>query len=137
MNVLELTQRLYEVKEEETAVKNKRLQIEEQLTEALNIPDQWEGSKTMKVDRFKVNVSRKMNTRIDKSLILFAGEKGLTEYLGKIFRWKPELDKKQWDSSDENIRAAFSEVVVQTPGKPSFTVTVNDKEENEYGTFGN
>ena len=135
-SILELTRQLYKCKQAEAEIKQNRMALEDQLARELQVPEQWEGSKTIGVEqgdeRYKVKITRKMNTVIDGKLTSFAAEKGLTDYLGVVFRWKPELNKKEWDGANENVRAAFSEVVIQKPGKPSFLVTLSDsnKEEN-------
>ena len=129
LTTLELVKAAYRLKAEETEIKARRLRVEEYLAAALQVPDQWEGSRTVDIGQYKVKVMQKLNTRIDKDLTTFARANHLEGYLGAIFRWKPEIDKKKWDNAPEQVRAAFSEVVIQTPSKASFTITPI-KEEN-------
>jgi len=106
--------------EEEQAVTRRR-EVERLL--AADIPDQWEGSKTTTEGRFKVNVMRRFNRKVDGDLLQdIAREKGLMDHLSTLFRWKPEIDAKAWKLADETVTRELAGAIVTTPGKPTFKI---------------
>ena len=124
-----LFKELYEAKQQEDIFKAKRTALEEQIALTWGIPQEWEGSHMEKTDEFKVKISRRMNLKIDADALTdIAHKHDLGSFLGTLFKWKPELDKKQWDKADENIKAAFAESMTKTPGKVSVSVEKIDKE---------
>lgn len=54
-----------EAKSAETAANKRRIEIEDQLAQALDVPD--EGSKTHKLDSHKVTVTQPVTRKIDES----------------------------------------------------------------------
>lgn len=122
-SISNLVRNLYAAKSKEDEAKAARIAIEEELASAIGVSEQWEGSKTDIVDEFKVKVSRKMNVKIDGArLTELSHTHGLDSMLGIIFKWKPEIDKKSWDSADKAITDIFNGAITRTPGKISFTV---------------
>ena len=106
--------------EEEQAVTRRR-EIEAML--AADIPEQWEGSKTTTEGRFKVTVMRRLNRKVDGDLLQdIAREKGLMDHLSTLFRWKPEIDAKEWKLADETVTKELARAIVTTPGKVSFKI---------------
>ena len=106
--------------EEEQAVTRRR-EIEAML--AADIPEQWEGSKTTTEGRFKVTVMRRLNRKVDGDLLQdIAREKGLMDHLSTLFRWKPEIDAKEWRLADETVTKELARAIVTTPGKVSFKI---------------
>jgi hypothetical protein len=106
--------------EEERAACSRR-EIEAML--GADIPEQWEGSKTTTEGRFKVNVMRRFNRKVDGDLLQdIAREKGLMDHLSTLFRWKPEIDAKAWKLADETVTKELAGAIVTTPGKPSFKI---------------
>lgn len=81
---------------------------------------------------YKVTVNQRMNTRIDADALQeIAIEHGLHGHLSTLFRWKPELNKKAWDATEESITRPLLDAITTTPGRPSFAIkTVSDKEGN-------
>lgn len=72
---------------------------------------------------YKVTVTQRINTRIDAdALQAIAIESGLHDHLSTLFRWKPELNKKAWDATDEAITRPLLDAITTTPGRPSFSI---------------
>lgn len=72
---------------------------------------------------YKVSVTQRMNTRIDADALQeLAIENGLHDHLSTLFRWKPELNKKAWDATDEAITRPLLDAITTTPGRPSFSI---------------
>lgn len=122
---------LHEAKAKEDAAKAARVAIEEQLAAAIGVPDQWEGSRTNDVGEFKVVVKRSMNVKIDAvRLREIAAQNEIDEMvMSTAFRWKPEINKKGWESTSDRAKALLSEAITKTPGKVSFAVEIKKQEE--------
>ena len=123
MGINELVAQLYEAKLAEQAAKEYRLGLEAALTEKLNVPDSWEGTQTRAVGEYKVKLTRKMNVKIDANRLREQGRvNNLMPMVDLLFRWKPELDKKKWDTTNEKVKLAFAPAMEVTPGKASFSI---------------
>ena len=129
MDELIIITKLFEAIEAERRAKNKRVELEAQLARAIEMPETWEGSMTNHVGDFKIKVSRKMNVKIDSDAVKgLMMESPQLEIFGKtVFRWKPEIDKKEWDSAPPEVIKAFSSAITRTPGKPSFSIELEKK----------
>lgn len=122
---------LHEAKTKEDAAKAARVAIEEQLAAAIGVPEQWEGSRTNDVGEFKVCVKRSMNVKIDAvRLREIAALNSIDEMImSTAFRWKPELNKKGWDNTGDEIKAMLSAAITKTPGKVGISVEIKKQEE--------
>ena len=119
----ELSQAWLRAKADEEEAKAARVAVEERIEEALQIHESFEGSKTHEIENFKLRVSRKNSQKIDsKKLVEIATQKKLEPLLQKLFRWKPEIKKKEWDRAKAEVRLAFSKAITTTPGKISIKV---------------
>ena len=66
---------------------------------------------------------RRFNRKVDGDLLQdIAREKGLMDYLSTLFRWKPEIDAKEWRLADESVTKELAGAIVTTPGKVSFKI---------------
>lgn len=116
-------------KEVESAAIEKRREIEDQLSQQFGIPEEWEGSKTLHDDGVKILVKRTMSKNIDgDTLQAVAVMNGLTEYLPVLFRWKPEINKSQWQDADEGVTRILSEAITTKPGRVSYKIEREEKE---------
>lgn len=107
---------------EREAVEDRRM-LEDELVRQLKI-DNKEGSKTIKEDGFIVKVTNRYNRRIDADLLQdIAAEHGLSDHLGSLFRWKPDIDSRAWKAADESITNPLAQAITTTPGRPSFNIT--------------
>jgi len=114
----ELSQAWLRAKADEEEAKAARVAVEEKIEEALQIPESFEGYKTHEIENFKFRISRKNSQKVDsKKLIEIATQKKLEPLLQKLFRWKPEIKKKDWDRAKVEVKLAFSEAITTTPGK--------------------
>ena len=119
----ELSQAWLKAKAAEEEAKAARIAVEEKIEEALQIPESFEGSKTHEIENFKFRVSRKNSRKVDgEKLVSIATQKKLEPFLQKLFRWKPEIKKKDWDRAKTEVKLAFSEAITTTPGKVSIKV---------------
>lgn len=126
-NIYDLVKALHNAKVREDAAKADRLALEEQLATGIGLNDAQEGSKTFDVHEFKVTYSHKLNVKIDGDMLCaIAKEKGLTKDAGNMFRWKPEINKKNWDAANDDIKTAFAPAITKTPSKVSFTIKLKE-----------
>lgn len=110
-------------KEAEREAVEERRMLEDELVRQLKIDDK-EGSKTIKEDGFIVKVTNRYNRRIDADLLQdIAAEHGLSDHLGSLFRWKPDIDSRAWKAADESITNPLAQAITTTPGRPSFNIT--------------
>jgi len=72
---------------------------------------------------YKITVTERMNRKIDADLLQeIAAENGLTDHLSALFRWKPEINAKDWKAAAPEITAVLEEAITSTPGRASFKI---------------
>jgi len=119
-----------EAKQAERAMSDHRRQIEDQLIAELGVSEADEGSQTFKPEGYKVKVTTRFNRKVDGDAVqALADESGIGhEHLQALFRWKPELNMKQWQAADPSITKPLEAAITTKPGRPSFSIeTVEDK----------
>ena len=125
---MNLYQQWMEAKAAETEMTTRRRAIEEEIAKSLEVPEDWEGSYTMKDGGFKINVKRAFTRKVDgKKLIALANGFGLQDYLPTLFRWKPEIDMKAWKDTEPSVTEKLAQAVTTTPGRVSFKIEEEEK----------
>ena len=122
-----------DAKEDERRATAERREIEEALLDVLNLPVEGEGSQTIKDNDYKVKVTYRMNRTINADLLQeIAAESGLTEHLGSLFRWKPDINSKAWKDAAPEITTPLLDAITTRPGRPSFTIEpIESKDEKQ------
>jgi hypothetical protein len=116
-----------DAKAEETAAQERRRQIEDQMAEALRINPAIEGQQTTEAADYKVKVNCRMTRKVDGDLLQdIAIEHGLTDHLYKLFRWKPDLNLKEWKAAAPEVTGALAAAITTTAGRPSFSIEVKE-----------
>ncbi|MBQ9564808.1 MAG: hypothetical protein IJU98_04395 [Synergistaceae bacterium] len=129
MEINELVKKLYEAKRTELAAKEARMFLEGELAKAIGVPEDWEGCMTKPAGAYKVKLERRMNVKIDGERLRHIAEAhNLTRVMDICFRWKPELNKREWRQAGNDVRRIFAPAMEITPGKASFTVTPINEE---------
>lgn len=117
-----------EAKSAEAAAVQKRREIEDQLISGLAI-EQTEGTKTIKADGFKVKVTQRFNRSVNSDLLQeIAAENGLSHHLSALFRWKPEINAKAWQSATPDITEPLRAAITTNLGRPSFSISIEKTE---------
>jgi len=113
-----------DAKAEETAAQERRRQIEDQMAEALRINPAIEGQQTTEAADYKAKVTCRMTRKVDaEALQELALESGIGhDTLSALFRWKPELNMKEWKAASPEITGALAGAITTTAGRPSFAV---------------
>lgn len=115
-------------KEAEKRIVDERRQIEDKLTEMLGLSEQSEGSKTIEIGSVKMTIIGRVSKHIDADLLQdIAAEHGLTNQLSSLFRWKPEINMKEWRNANEQITRTLSGAITTKPGRPSYSVTFKEQ----------
>lgn len=118
-----LMQAWLDAKESETAAIERRRQIEDALTAELRFSESKEGTQKKDVDGYEVKVTGRINRTVNADMVQeIAAEHGLTEHLSELFRWKPEINMKAWQSASEEITKPLADAITAKPGRLSYSI---------------
>lgn len=113
-------------KQVERQAMEERRAIEDWLSQQLELPEDLDGARLFKGDYF-VRVAGRINYKIDSERLQeIAAEHGISDHLGTLFRWNPEIAMKAWKSADESITRPLSGAIVATPGRPSYSIMIKE-----------
>lgn len=113
-------------KREADAVEERR-RIEDQLVQELRIPADLDGTSNHEAPGFAVKVVGRINRTIDADKLQeLAQENGIHNFLGTLFRWKPEINAAVWKATDKKVTDCLARAITAKPGRPSFTITKKD-----------
>ena len=112
---------------EKQAVADRR-NAEDNMVKALAVAKDLDGTKNFMFNEYKVSVVGRIDRKVDSDKIQeLATEHGLEEHLSSLFRWKPEINASVWSSTSEEITKLLLPAITSKPGRPSFTITLQDK----------
>lgn len=124
----DLIEKWLQAKQEEQEAVAKRRELEDMMSVLIGLEETQEGSKTHKVDGYKVKVTQRMNRTIDsEKLDEIVHEEGLEDVVGVLFRTKMEVNKKEWDSADESLTKPLSKAITLKAGRPSYSILEEEK----------
>lgn len=124
MTLQEMATKWLESKEQERIATERRRLLEDEMTKLLALPEDLDGSKTIKEGELVIKVTGRLTRKIDDDLLQeLAAEHGLGEKLSTVCRWKPELNLTVWKNTDESVVKALSPAITVTPGRPSYNIT--------------
>lgn len=119
-----LYQRWLDAKKLETAAVTERRQLEDQMAAEFALPKDLDGTVNHQVDGYKIKMEGRINKKIDADkLQMLAAEAGLSEHLSSLFRWKPEINAKAWNSAADAVTKPLLDAITSTPGRPTFSIT--------------
>lgn len=108
---------------EAKAIKDRRA-IEDQMVKSFEIAEDFEGTKNIETDGFKIKIEGRINRKVNADKLQeIAAEHGLTDHLSSLFRWKPEIAMTAWKAADKAITTPLLDAITATAGRPSFTIT--------------
>jgi hypothetical protein len=123
MNLTDLSAQWIAAKEAEKKAQDERRQIEDRMLSLIGLPEAFEGTENASAGSYKIKLVGRLNNKIDADLLQeLAAENGLTDHLGSLFRWKPEINARAWKSADEQITRPLLAAITTTPGRPSFSI---------------
>lgn len=123
-----LSQLWLDAKEAESVAVERRRQLEDELARLLAVNPASEGQETTDLGDYKIKVTCRMTRKVDADLLEdLALNAGLSDHLPDLFRWKPELNMKEWKSASPEITSALSGAITTTAGRPSFSIETKEK----------
>jgi len=119
-----LYEKWLQAKEAERQAVEARRVIEDKLVSEFGVDDTKDGSKTYKPEGYKVKVTTRLSRRVDSdALIDLAAQAGIdNDHLQALFRWKPELNLKEWQNASPEITGPLAPAITTKPGRPSFSI---------------
>lgn len=123
-----LSQLWLDAKEAEAVAVERRRKVEDELVRLLAVNPASEGQETTDLGDYKVKVTCRMTRKVDADLLQdLALNAGLSDHLPDLFRWKPELNMKEWKSASPEITSALSGAITTTAGRPSFSIETKEQ----------
>jgi len=113
----DLWQTWTQAKEDEAEAVAIRRAVEDELVKRARIDTEVKG--THKIGPFKVTI--RIEPKVDGAKAMALAEEHEAEaLLGELFRWKPEIKKKEWDAAPDADREVFLDAITTKPARPSF-----------------
>lgn len=123
MTLSDLSAQWIAAKEAEKSAQEERRLIEDRMLSLIGLPETFEGTENAEAGEYKIKLVGRLNHKIDADRLQeIAAEHGLTDHLGSLFRWKPEINARVWKAADESITNTLLEAITTTPGRPSFSI---------------
>ena len=114
-----------EAKEAERDATERRRLIEDEMVRLMGIEQTDEHTRKVEADPFTIKIACRINRKVDGDMAQeIAAENDMQDHLGLLFRWKPELSMTAWNGVGDNVKQVFARAITATPGRPSFTITL-------------
>lgn len=110
-------------KQEEIRHQALRRELEDLLVAIYAVPETLDETVTKETAHLQIKMVGRIDRKVDADKVQeLAAEHGVEDHLSTLFRWKPELNMRQWNHADEKIRKALEGAITSKPGRPSFQV---------------
>ncbi len=121
---MNLYQKWIDAKAAEGAAMAKRREVEDMLTDTLNIDASSDGSQTIKEGGYKATITTRINRTVDSVKVQeVAAENGIPfSVLQRVFRWKADIDKREFRNEKDEVKALLSQAITAKPGRPSYKI---------------
>jgi len=101
----------------------RRRGCEDAMRTLAKLSDQTEGTENIKIAGYAIKIVGRIDHKVDAEKVHeLAAEHGLTDHLGTLFRWRPEINMAIWKATDEAITKPLAAAITAKPGRPSFTI---------------
>jgi len=121
---MSLYQRWLDAKKMEALAVAERRELEDQMAAQFALPKDLDGTVKVEENGYVIRMEGRINKKIDADkLQVLAAEAGLSEHLSSLFRWKPEINAKAWNSAADAVTQPLLGAITSTPGRPTFTIT--------------
>lgn len=115
-------------KSEEGKAQARRRELEDRLLKEVDWKEGTEGTKTFGDDDYSCKITGRLTTVVDSDKVQdLARENNVYEYLFKLFRWKAEINKRIWNSTDEKVTGCLMDAITTKAGRPSFKIERKEK----------
>lgn len=109
--------------EESEAIANRR-EIEDQLSELLDINSAAESTTVHETQDYAIKVQTRMTRKVNTDKLQeIAAEHDLNNEVSQLFRWKAEVDLKAWKSAAPEVSQVLAQALTTTAGRPSYSIT--------------
>jgi hypothetical protein len=113
-----------QAKEAERLAVERRREVEDLLLKKSALPEDFEGTDSRTDGEYKIKIVGRVSRSVDTDLLQqLAAEAGLFEHLHSLFRWKAEINKRNWESAAPEITGPLTQAITARPGRPSFSIT--------------
>lgn len=113
---------------EKNAIEQRRA-IEDEIKSMLDIPETFEGSKSIETGSCMLKITSRFDKKVDSDKVQeIAAEHGLTDHLFQLFRWKAEINAATWKSAGLDVTMPFMPAITTKPSRASFTITKKEGE---------
>lgn len=120
---MSLYQSWIELKQAEASAVKARREVEDMLIAQLKLGEAFEGTFNAEPEGYKVKVTARMTRSVDADALQeLAAEAGLSDHLGRLFRWKPEINAAAWKAADPSITNQLLPAITTKPSRPSFSI---------------
>lgn len=116
-------QQWIEAKAAESAARATRLEIEKQICDVHEFDQTYEGATNHEVENYHVKITGRITRKVDVTKVReIATEYGLTGQLENLFRWKCEIDARNWKAAGADTTDVFLPAIESKSGKPAVSV---------------
>lgn len=106
-----------------------RRAMEDALVIALEDEAPVDETREYELGAFKTKIKFGVTRKVDaEALTELSEEYDIEEQIGRLFRFKPELNLTAYRNEDEGVQEFFNQVITTTPSRPAFTITAEDGE---------
>lgn len=114
-----------EAKDAERDATERRRLIEDEMVRLIGIEQTDEHTRKVEAKPFTIKIACRISRKVDGDMAQeIAAENDMQDHLALLFRWKPELSMAAWNAVGDNVKQVFARAITATPGRPSFTITL-------------
>lgn len=104
-----------------------RRDIEDRIKSLAGVSENMEGTQHLgdKEQGIDIKIVGRINRSVNTELVQeIARENKLEEKLFNLFRWKADVNLKNWNKEPSDVTTLFSDAITSKPSRPSFSVTI-------------
>jgi hypothetical protein len=118
------------LKNKEKEVIEERRQLEDKMSSLFGIAENFKGTQKLEAGKVNIKIVGSLTTSVNREI--------LTDILSEnpdidgnlIFRWKPEVEKKVYDTLDEKTKQILSKAITSKPARLSYTIELKEELNN-------
>lgn len=111
----------------EQAAMNERRDIEDKMMALMRINIE-DGVVNRDANGIKIKVTMRQNVTVDGNALtlIYKDNRIPQNEIDKLFRWKPQLNLREWKAASDEIKAIVAGAITTQPGRPTFTINMED-----------
>lgn len=110
-------------KEDEQTAISERRRIEDRIKSLGGVSENLEGTEKLSPEGYTIRIVGRLDRKVDGDLLQdLAAEHGLTDHLGTLFRWKPEVNLAAWKAADDRVTTLLTGAITTKASRPTFTI---------------